>query len=435
MMNGEQVVNTIYDVVGIGFGPANLSLAIALEEENPDSKKLFLESKEGFVWHPGMLIDDTNIQISFLKDLVTLRNPRSHYSFLNYLYEKDRLKDFVNLTDFYPSRFEYNDYMTWVSNYFEADVQYSSEVLSIDPVEVNGEVEYLSINVLDTKTMAINCIKTKNVVLGTGSKPKYPVDFDNVSNPQVFHTSDFMHRIKNFSTKEKHKFSVVGSGQSSAEILRYLINHYPESEVTVIMRSFSYKAVNESKLLNKIFDADQIDLYYHMPLEERSTILQGHRDTNYNVADSAIITYLNKELYKRKMKGQEQFRILSYTSLEGLSSDATGTTLKIKNTVTQAETTIKTDAVILATGYTLNNGHEHMLLDNLKNYILEDLPVNRDYTVSTTKDFHPKILLQGCNENTHGLGDTLLSNLSIRASEIAKTINSTKVSELEVLSV
>ncbi len=46
MMNGEHVVNTIYDVVGIGFGPANLSLAIALEEENPDSKKLFLESKE-----------------------------------------------------------------------------------------------------------------------------------------------------------------------------------------------------------------------------------------------------------------------------------------------------------------------------------------------------------------------------------------------------
>ncbi len=117
MMNGEHVVNTIYDVVGIGFGPANLSLAIALEEENPDSKKLFLESKETFVWHPGMLIDDTNIQISFLKDLVTLRNPRSHYSFLNYLYEKDRLKDFVNLTDFYPSRFEYNDYMTWVSNH------------------------------------------------------------------------------------------------------------------------------------------------------------------------------------------------------------------------------------------------------------------------------------------------------------------------------
>ncbi len=171
--------------------------------------------------------------------------------------------------------------MTWVSNQFAADVQYSSEVLSIDPVEVNGEVEYLSVNVLNTKTMDIDTFKTKNVVLGTGSKPKYPVDFDYVSNPHVFHTSNFMHQIKQFSTKEKHKFSIVGSGQSSAEILRYLINHYPESEVTVIMRSFSYKAVNESKLLNKIFDADQIDLYYHMPSEERSTVLKGHRDTNY----------------------------------------------------------------------------------------------------------------------------------------------------------
>lgn len=37
-----------------------------------------------------MLIDDATMQVSFLKDLVTLRNPASEFSFLCYLQSKGR---------------------------------------------------------------------------------------------------------------------------------------------------------------------------------------------------------------------------------------------------------------------------------------------------------------------------------------------------------
>ncbi len=83
-----------YDVLGVGFGPANLSIAIALEEQAKDKglSYCFLEQKPHFEWHGGMLLDGTRMQISCLKDLVTLRNPTSPYSFVNYLHTKDRLK-------------------------------------------------------------------------------------------------------------------------------------------------------------------------------------------------------------------------------------------------------------------------------------------------------------------------------------------------------
>lgn len=44
----------IYDLIGIGFGPANLSLAIALQESKEASergfKSTFLERQAAFAW-------------------------------------------------------------------------------------------------------------------------------------------------------------------------------------------------------------------------------------------------------------------------------------------------------------------------------------------------------------------------------------------------
>ena len=56
----------VYDLIGIGFGPSNLSLAVALKEANYTGAYLFLEKKSNFSWHPGMMIPDITIQTPFL---------------------------------------------------------------------------------------------------------------------------------------------------------------------------------------------------------------------------------------------------------------------------------------------------------------------------------------------------------------------------------
>ena len=50
------------------------------------------------------------------------------------------------------------------------------------------------------------------------------------------------------------------------------------------------------------------------------------------------------------------------------------------------------------------------------------MEVGRDYRVSTGPEITAGVYVQGPTEHTHGLSSTLLSNVSVRAGEIAASI-------------
>jgi len=52
----------IYDIIGVGFGPANIALAIALEEECLGGTHLFLERNAGPGWQENMMLPGSDIQ-------------------------------------------------------------------------------------------------------------------------------------------------------------------------------------------------------------------------------------------------------------------------------------------------------------------------------------------------------------------------------------
>ena len=103
------------DVLGVGIGPFNLGLA-ALLEVGTEFNCLFLEKHTSMQWHPGMLLDMTDLQVPFLADLVTFANPKSEYTFLNYLHEQERLYAFYFFNRFDIPRKEYNAYLQWVAS-------------------------------------------------------------------------------------------------------------------------------------------------------------------------------------------------------------------------------------------------------------------------------------------------------------------------------
>ena len=101
------------DLIGIGLGPFNLSLAALLEKTDITAK--FFEQQAKFNWHKGMILPHTTLQVPFMADLVTLIDPTSPYSFLNYLHTQHRLLKFYFLEDFKIYRKEYNHYCQWVT--------------------------------------------------------------------------------------------------------------------------------------------------------------------------------------------------------------------------------------------------------------------------------------------------------------------------------
>lgn len=151
----------VLDVVGVGFGPSNVGVAIAVLEHNasvPAGRRLtarFVERQESFGWHRGMLLEDATMQVSYLKDLVTLRNPSSSFTFLSYLHDRDRLADFINYGSSFPTRREFHDYLEWAAGRAEqlgrsaggnVGVDYGREVVEVLPIrDDDGEVELLEV--------------------------------------------------------------------------------------------------------------------------------------------------------------------------------------------------------------------------------------------------------------------------------------------------
>ena len=56
------MTHTVHDIIGIGFGPANIALAIALEELAPQLSVRFLERRPSAAWQPGMLLEGSDIR-------------------------------------------------------------------------------------------------------------------------------------------------------------------------------------------------------------------------------------------------------------------------------------------------------------------------------------------------------------------------------------
>ncbi|NUV64351.1 SidA/IucD/PvdA family monooxygenase, partial [Streptomyces sp. CAI-85] len=71
--------DTPRDLVGVGIGPCNLSLA-ALAHPLAELDAVFYDQAPAFAWHPGLLLDGSRIQVPFLADLVTLADPTSPWS-------------------------------------------------------------------------------------------------------------------------------------------------------------------------------------------------------------------------------------------------------------------------------------------------------------------------------------------------------------------
>ncbi|KAB0649529.1 ornithine monooxygenase, partial [Burkholderia territorii] len=81
------------------------------------------------------------------------------------------------------------------------------------------------------------------------------------------------------------------------------------------------------------------------------------------------------------------------------------------------------DALVLATGYRRDT--HSALLEGLAPHLGDALArgeVTRDYLLATPEHFAPRIYLQGCCEDSHGLSDTLLSVLARRADEICASL-------------
>nr|WP_315591455.1 lysine N(6)-hydroxylase/L-ornithine N(5)-oxygenase family protein [uncultured Cupriavidus sp.] len=415
----------VFDLLGIGFGPSNLALAVALREMLPEDSAFrfgFLEKKPGFVWHGNMLLDNSRMQISFLKDLVTMRNPASRYTFINYLHARQRLQDFINTKTFFPSRHEFNDYLSWVAADFADACHYGEEVVSITPEAGQGEPGADILRVVSRMSDgAVVERRARNVVVSVGGVPNVPRPFEAwQGNARVFHSSNYLGSLAQLH--DVRRVAVIGSGQSAAEIFLDLHGRDSTVAVDLISRAPALKPADDSPFVNEIFNPGYTDYHFSRDAAEREALLRSFGNTNYAVVDTDLIETIYDVLYQQKVTGVARHRLLAGCEARHAEADADGVRVDIVRNEDGSHELQRYDAVILATGY--RRELHQALLKPLAPFLDADtgFEADREYRLKTTPACGAGVFLQGCCEATHGLSDTLLSVLAIRAQEIASAV-------------
>ncbi|KAJ1020729.1 hypothetical protein NDA16_004121 [Ustilago loliicola] len=345
----------IYDLLGIGYGPAHLALSIALRE-SPEAaetnfKSHFLEKRSYFAWHPALLLPGSQLQVSPLKDLVTLRDPTSTYSFFNYLHSHGRLARYINKEQSVPSRREWTSYLAWAARRMIDAVSYGQDVVSIEPFTLasaspdakqdtvsvrpasNEEADVLCLYRVRTRDEATGQIVTRyarNLSVAVGGVPKLPAVFEsayaqqfNAANsvPRIVHSGTFVPSLETLEPKlhqaaslrrqqaapalknddsARLRLAVIGAGQSSTEMLMNLNSRFPTAIVTMIFRASALVPSDDTGFVNSAaFDPECTDEFWKTSEKQRNKWRQEFKRTNYSVVRTDLLNELHDSMYDK----------------------------------------------------------------------------------------------------------------------------------------
>ncbi|GGE30155.1 lysine 6-monooxygenase [Pullulanibacillus camelliae] len=413
--------NVIYDLIGIGIGPFNLGLA-ALLTKAPEVNSLFFEQHERFDWHPGMLIEGTTLQVPFLADLVSMADVTSPYSFLNYLQSHQRLYSFYFLENFHIPRQEYNHYCQWVAGQLP-HCHFGAKVTGI--TKINGGFE---VKVMHYATQSEKTYIAKHIVVGTGTIPFVPPALREHLGKRVFHSADYL--LKKKTTLRAKSITVIGSGQSAAEIFYNLLeqqNNY-DYALTWLTRSRGFFPMEYSKLGLEHFSPDYIDYFQQLSQQKRDEIFPK-QDLLYKGISVNTIAAIYDLLYTRSIGGViPAVTLQAMIEIERLIANDGKWELQGRQWQQNKPFKHSTEVVILGTGY-----HPAIpdCLEGLKALIDWDeqgrYKVDAHYRLQLTTPASHHVYIQNGEWHTHGIG---APDLGLGAHRNAMIINDLTEREL-----
>jgi L-ornithine N5-oxygenase len=420
----------IFDVLGVGFGPANIAVAAANEELGTNLKIRFFEKNKSSAWQAGMQFGQSDIQNHPLRDLVTPRNPRSKYSFINFLHTKGRLFEFLNLGITHALRSEYSQYIEWVAQHFADNVSYGTEVKSIDYVHITGHPLYKIITNKD------DVYYGRSLIVAPGRTPYIPKPFDKISSRRVVHLNDFMPTLNKNKGKSLERVAVVGGSQSAVEILLHLSETLPDTEIFGFCRAFGYRMKDVSPFTGEVYFPKFVDTYFSSSSEQKRILDNDLRFTNYSATDADVLDALYLKMYQEKIDGKERIVIARSSKITNADIAAEGRVSLFYSSVEAPEVAqAEFDLVILATGFRNLGASEDdeklpPILSDLAKFTDLDhhgvLKVNKDYSVPMKADVssHAPLFLNGLCESSHGMGDAgSFSMLSLRSAVIVNAVS------------
>ena len=383
------------DFIGIGAGPSNLSLA-ALAAPISSLNGKFLDAKPQFQWHAGAMLPGSVLQVSYLKDLVTLVDPTSCYSFLNFLVQEGRIYRAIVANKTGCSRHEFEQYFRWVAR-------------QLPTIRWNERVKTVRIS---NGCFTVMCesqfqAAATSLVIGTGRVPVLP-DFAaaHKDNPHVLHSSEILNVNPDFDGK---RVLVVGAGQSGAEIVDFLLSHDRTlpSSITWISSRVGFLPMDDSAFSNEWFAAPYVDYFYGLSQERRLNLLNQQRLASDGISEP-LIQRIYARLYQLDISGNGslQHNLLPCRRMTGLRKYGRQLIATLHNLDRNCVEKCEADIVIFCSGY---RSVFPTFMESLRDRMVDAsgaLQIRPDYSLAWDGPESLRIYMLNGAERTHGIADT-----------------------------
>jgi lysine N6-hydroxylase len=407
-----------YDLIGIGIGPSNLSLA-ALLAPFAEARACFFDRARELKWHPGLLFPEAEIQVSHLKDLVTPADPTSRFSFLAFLHARKRLYRFMHAEFPRIRRSEFDQYLHWVASQLPG-IHFGR------PVDAVTWDDGLVVHAGGEK------IRTRNLALGSGLSPRVPAFVRPHLGATVFHSSDYL--LKRFAPRGK-RVMVVGGGQSGAELISQLLadSEALPCELYWVSRRPNFLPLDESPFANEWFTPTYSEHFFRLPAAVREKLVAEQTLASDGISTSLLKTVCQR-LYELDFLQETpcRHRLWPARDLLAVTPDGEGGwRVGVRDLVTGGATEVGVDCLILATGYTwVMPPYLEPILDRI------DLDGGRfrfreDYSIVWDGLPEHRIYALNAARVARGVADPNLSLLAWRSSKIVNSLLGRQVYDVD----
>jgi L-ornithine N5-oxygenase len=416
-------------LAGIGFGPQGVALAAAIEDmgerlgESFADRVAFFEKVPGPGWQTGMLFRNADIQHHYLRDLATPRDPRSRFTFANFLKERDRIFEFGSLVygggGGAVSRIEWSEYVGWAAALLEDYVTYNSPVSDLRVKRV-GDEDMIALTVPEGDVLA------QAVVYCGGRDLFYPRVFRDHIGEHAFHATLFLHRIGALPDLTDRRVAVVGAGQSAIEVVQYLHNNFPRTRIACIQRTVGFHHGDHSPFVQRMFHPRESDYFFSLPEDGRLRLLDEVMRANYAAVDKEAVSALYRTMYEDNLLSTPRIQMISSSEVTRVARDAEGGyILDVVNNLDGSCLTIEADVVVLATGYVDRSLPD--VLEPLGSTLRRDRrggPVVRyDFSLETADGANPVVFVPSAGESSHGLGSSSsFSMVALKAERVTDAL-------------
>jgi lysine N6-hydroxylase len=349
--------------------------------------------------------------VPFLADLVSLVDPTSPLSFLSYLNDCGRLFPFYFAERFHIPRAEYDAYCRWASERI-ASCRFGQHVRSVEWSTVD--------DAFALTVEPAGRVLARNVVLGVGTAPLVPEPLRSM--PGVLHSADYLPERDRLVGAED--VTVVGSGQSGAEVFLDLLRRRTKGSLRWLARTPAFAPMEYSKLGLEQFTPDYVKFFHGLDERVRDR-LEPSQWQLYKGISAETIGEIHDELYQRAVTGDAPpVRLAPGVEVTAASQRDGRIELTLRHVQENSTAVVCTDAVVCATGYAERDLGE--LLAPMAGLIRRDssgrIAVGADYRVGLAGEVTGSLFVQNAERHTHGVGAPDLGLAAWRSATIVNTV-------------